>query len=164
MHRRRMRLIAAMTITIPGLATYAADREVTLDELTRGWGQNLDTAEVSVQTLATGLHVMRAAGGAVIVSIGSDGVLLVDDQYPQTARRIQAKIAELGGGDVDFVINTHGHFDHADGNLLLAEDGARIIAHENTRRQMMRPSRLNYGDKYYVQPAYPAPALPQCQA
>ena len=33
--------------------------------------------------------------------------------------RINAAI-ELGGGAVDFAINTHWHFDHADGNLALA--------------------------------------------
>ena len=33
--------------------------------------------------------------------------------------RINAAIGELGGGAVDFAINTHWHFDHADGNLAL---------------------------------------------
>jgi glyoxylase-like metal-dependent hydrolase (beta-lactamase superfamily II) len=153
-----MTVLLAVSTMVSSLA--AAEREVTLEELTSGWGQDLETAPVSVETLDPGLHVMRAAGGAVLVSIGSDGVLLVDDQYPQTARRIMAKIAELGGGPVDFVVNTHAHFDHADGNPLFAASGARIVAHENARRQMTRSSRLNYGDIYYIQPAYPDAALP----
>ena len=53
-------------------------------------------------------------GGNIAVSVGTDGVLIVDDQLPELAEKIKAAIAELGSGDIDY--NTHWHFDHADGN------------------------------------------------
>ncbi|MDX1481839.1 MAG: MBL fold metallo-hydrolase [Woeseiaceae bacterium] len=153
---RQLQLLPALLVAGSALA----DTEVTLDELLRGWGSDLTQAEVTVETLQPGLHVLRAAGGAVIASIGDDGVLLVDDQYAQTVDDLQAAVRDLGGRDVDFVINTHAHFDHANGNPVLGAAGAHIVAHHNARAMLMRSSRLDYGDRYYVQPPSPSEGLP----
>jgi glyoxylase-like metal-dependent hydrolase (beta-lactamase superfamily II) len=156
---RALCLSAASAAALTG-ATALAEEERTLNELLSGWGVTIDTVEVEVETLSPGTHVMRAAGGAVLVSIGAQGVLIVDDQFPQTVPRIRQAIRELGGGDVDFVINTHWHFDHADGNALLGGAGSHIIAHSNSRRQMISGARVSYTQTYYEQPPSPAEALP----
>ena len=137
-----------------------ADERRSLHELMSGWGTDLDNAEISADTLKPGLHVLRGAGGAVLVSIGEQGVLMVDDQFPQTVPKLQDRIAELGGGDIDFVVNTHWHFDHADGNPLLGASGSRIIAHSNSRRQMQVSTKVSYVGFHYVQPPYPPEGLP----
>lgn len=144
------------------MAPYAAlgSEELSLDELNRRWGTDLDEAEVSTERLTPGIYVLRAAGGAVAVSIGDSGVLIVDNQYAKTVGKLQAEITRLGGGPVTHVVNTHGHFDHADGNPYLAARGASIIAHENARVTMMKSTRLGYGDVYYIQPPYPAEGIP----
>ena len=144
---------------------YPADRlraatELSLDELNLRWGTNLDEAAVSSDMLAPGLYVLRAAGGAIAASIGEDGVLIVDNQYAKTVPRLEAEIRRLGGGSVDYVLNTHGHFDHADGNPYLTERGARIIAHENARLMLTRPNRMEYGAIFYIQPPHPPGGLP----
>ena len=61
--------------------------------------------------------------GNIAVSVDKDGILIVDDQLPELAVRIKAAISELDSGDIDYVINTHWHFDHADGNNALGPDG-----------------------------------------
>ena len=43
----------------------------------------------------------------VAVSTGTNGVLVVDDQFPQMIPKIQAAIGELGGKGVNFAVNTH---------------------------------------------------------
>ena len=53
------------------------------------------------------------------MSVGAQGVLIVDAQFPELVPRYLAAIRELGGRNVDFAINTHWHYDHADGNLVL---------------------------------------------
>jgi len=151
---------ALLTAGLLSFAAARADLELGLDELNLRWGTNLDEASVTSEVLAPGLWVMRAAGGAVVVSIGESGVLLVDDQYAKTVGKLQTEIERLGGGPVDYVLNTHGHFDHADGNPFLGARGAEIIAHENARRTMMKSTRLNYGEVYYIQPPYPAEGVP----
>ena len=42
--------------------------------------------------------------------------------------KIQQAVRDLGGESIDFAINTHFHFDHADGNPLLARSGTNIVA------------------------------------
>ena len=100
-------------------------------------------------------------GGNIAVSVGKDGTLIVDDQLPELADRIKAAIAELGDGDIDYVINTHWHFDHADGNNALGPDGATIISHDNARSDMADGGIINMVIAQYHQAPYPEAALPQ---
>jgi glyoxylase-like metal-dependent hydrolase (beta-lactamase superfamily II) len=98
------------------------------------------------------------AGGNIGVSVGPDGVLLIDSQFAQLMDRIKAEIAKISGGPVRIVGNTHWHYDHVGGNGPLAKAGALIIAHENTRRGMSgEQSFPEFGEKY---PPYPEAALP----
>lgn len=146
---------------IAACSTNAGAEERTLDAVLAGWGTDLSNIQLVAETLEPGLHVIRGAGGAVVVSIGEDGVLVVDDQFAATVPLLKQQIEMLGGGDVHYVVNTHWHYDHADGNPQLGAEGARIVAHERSREQMMRQSRLDYAGYYYLQPPYPAEGLPQ---
>ncbi len=116
--------------------------------------------EVTSEQLGDGLHALFGVGGAVAASIGEQGVLIVDDQFPGMVPKIQARIRELGGGDVDFAINTHWHFDHADGNLVLGPEGTWLVSQENSRDMLTRDNVINLVTQTIDQPAYPAAALP----
>ena len=122
--------------------THAQDR-VSADSFMEAIGVDLDTLELKVETVAPGLHVMFGAGGNVAASIGEQGVLVVDDQFPAMVPKINATIRELGGSDVDFVINTHWHFDHTNGNPLLGKGGSWIVSHSNSRRMMTDNQLIN---------------------
>jgi len=139
---------AALVFTVPAHAQLGD-----LDEALR-------TTPIQAEQLREGLHVLFGVGGAIVVSIGEQGVLAVDDQFPEMAPKYKEKIRELGGGDIDFVINTHWHFDHADGNMALGPEGTWIVAHENARRMMMQDNVINLVTMQRDQPAYPAAALP----
>jgi cyclase len=125
---------------------------------------NLDAAirdtPITSERLGDHLHVLFGVGGAIIASIGDQGVLLVDDQFVGMAPKYKSEIADLGGGDIDFVINTHWHFDHSDGNQVLGPDGAWIVAHETSREMMTKDNVINLVASTRDQPAYEAAALP----
>ncbi|MCY4565106.1 MAG: hypothetical protein OXE40_11610, partial [Gammaproteobacteria bacterium] len=110
-----------------------ADNRLTLDEMMAAFGWDLETAVIEAEEIGSGLHVLFGPGGNVAASIGEDGVLIVDDQFPQVIPKIEAKIAELGGGAIDFAINTHWHFDHADGNQALGPKGVWLVSQANSR-------------------------------
>ena len=74
---------AALIAAAFSAATAYGDEERSLEALMAGWGTDLNNIQLSAETLAPGLHVIRGAGGAVLASIGEDGVLLVDDQFAQ---------------------------------------------------------------------------------
>jgi len=120
----------------------------------------LRTTPIRTERIAEGFYVLFGVGGNIAVSIGEQGVLAVDDQFPEMVPKYRAAIRELGGGDIDFVINTHWHFDHADGNQTLGPDGTWLVSHENSREMMRKDNRINLVNMVREQPAYPAAALP----
>jgi glyoxylase-like metal-dependent hydrolase (beta-lactamase superfamily II) len=140
--------------------TGAAHEALSLEELTQVWGVDIDAMEVTVETVSPGIHVLFGAGGNVAVSIGDQGVLMVDSQFPQMIPKLQAAIRELGGGAIDFTINTHWHFDHADGNPTLGREGTWMVSHSNSRRMMTGTHPVDLVAAIYDQPPYPAEGLP----
>jgi glyoxylase-like metal-dependent hydrolase (beta-lactamase superfamily II) len=135
------------------LALPAAAQLDTLDE-------QLRTTPITTQEIAPNFHVLFGVGGNILVSIGANGVLIVDGQFPQMVPKYKAKIAELGGGAINFAINTHWHFDHADGNQVLGPEGTWLVAHENSREALTRNNVINLVTVRRDQPAYPETALP----
>ncbi len=115
---------------------------------------------VKVETLAPGFYVLKGQGGNIAVSIGRNGTLIVDDQYPEMVPKIQAAIRQLGGEGIDFAINTHWHFDHADGNQVLGPEGTWLVAQAHSRAMMQGDHRVNMVNAYYDQKAYADEALP----
>jgi glyoxylase-like metal-dependent hydrolase (beta-lactamase superfamily II) len=125
------------------------------------FGQGLGTPEIRSESLGDGLHVLFGPGaGNMLVSIGDSGVLLVDDGVPNIVDAYKAKIAGLGGDGIDLAINTHWHFDHADGNQVLGPEGVTIVAQENSRQMMMRDNLINLVSQTFDQPAYEPAAWP----
>ena len=59
-----------------------------LDDLLLAFGMDLDKAEIVSEKVADNLYVLFGAGGNIAVSIGDDGVLIVDDQFPELIPRI----------------------------------------------------------------------------
>ena len=98
--------------------------------------QNLDTVQITRQRLADGVYMLQGAGGNIGVSVGTDGVFVIDDQFAPLTEKIKAAVRGLSSAPIRFVINTHWHGDHTGGNENLGRDGALIIAQDNVRRRM----------------------------
>lgn len=100
-------------------------------------------AGVAVKAIPVGgsVYMLTGAGGNLAVSIGKDGALLVDNQFPAMAQRIQTAITELGGAAPKLVLNTHYHGDHVGGNTFFAERGV-IIAAEQVRYRLLNDPAL----------------------
>ena len=98
--------------------------------------RNFDDVRVTAQPVADGVYMLTGAGGNIGVSTGEDGILLIDDQFAPLTDKIRAAVAELGGGKIRFVLNTHWHGDHTGGNENLGKAGVLIVAHDNVRRRM----------------------------
>lgn len=92
--------------------------------------------EINTTKLTDNMYVIHGSGGNVILSIGNDGIILVDDQYDPVTEKMKAVIANITNKPIKFVINTHWHPDHVGGNERLGEEGAIIISHENVRKRL----------------------------
>ena len=98
--------------------------------------QDFENARVEMTDLGHGLYMMTGVGGNMVLSVGEDGVFLVDDQYAPMSDKIRAAIATVTDQPVRFLINTHWHGDHTGGNENFGETGAIIFAHDNVRKRM----------------------------
>jgi glyoxylase-like metal-dependent hydrolase (beta-lactamase superfamily II) len=103
--------------------------------------------------------MLEGAGGNIGVSVGADGILIVDDQFAPLADKIRAALKTLGEGKLKFVLNTHWHGDHTGGNVKFGPE-APIIAHTNVRKRLATEQRLSILGRENVSPASPKEALP----
>jgi glyoxylase-like metal-dependent hydrolase (beta-lactamase superfamily II) len=97
--------------------------------------QDLSHVQIKVTKVAGSVYMLEGAGGNIGASIGDDGIVLVDAQYAPLAKKIRAALKNIADRPVRFVINTHYHDDHTNGNFDFHQD-AVIIAHDNLRKRL----------------------------
>jgi glyoxylase-like metal-dependent hydrolase (beta-lactamase superfamily II) len=105
--------------------------------------------------------MLEGAGGNIAVSVGEDGVVLVDDQFAPLAGKIKAALKGITDRPIRVVLNTHWHGDHTGGNAVFGR-GAPIVAHDNVRKRLVSGSpRVELGGKTFdARPPAPKEALP----
>src|SRR4029077_16729391 len=104
------------------------------------------SSPVTAYNLRGNVSVLEGSGGNIAVLTGPDGKVLVDAGIGVSQPRLSKALAELGGEPIAHLINTHWHFDHADGNEWLHSAGAKIIAQQNTRKRLSEVQRCEDGD------------------
>jgi cyclase len=97
---------------------------------------DLSKVEMKVQKVANGVYMLQGAGGNIGVSIGDDGVLVIDDEFAPLAPKIQAAIKGISDKPIRWVLNTHWHGDHTGANAEFAKSGTEIIAQDNVRKRL----------------------------
>jgi len=120
--------------------------------------QDFEKTEVVTTRLSPTVVMLVGAGGNLGASIGDDAVFVVDDQFAPMTPKIKAAIAKLTPKPVQFVLNTHYHFDHTGGNQNFAREGALIVAHDNVRKRMSTDQLIGFLGM--TQQASPRQALP----
>ncbi|MGI9204322.1 MAG: MBL fold metallo-hydrolase [Woeseiaceae bacterium] len=153
------RCLISMGFLALGLQVQAHEY-VTFEELGAAFGYDLENKQIVTETVAPGIHVLFGVGGNIVVSIGDQGVLMVDSQFPEMIPRISRAIENLGGDGIDFTVNTHWHFDHASGNPPLGRDGAWMVSQANSRRMMAGEHEIDLVSLAYLQPAFSDEAMP----
>lgn len=99
-------------------------------------------APIVTHKLRNNISVLEGSGGNVAVVTGPDGKVLVDAGIGVSRPQMTKALADLSADPVTHLINTHWHFDHADGNTWLHELGAKIIAQENTQKYLSQVQRV----------------------
>ena len=158
-------LFSSITFSLGLQAAHHEKEEINFKEAQKAvtdlFGWDMKNPPITIERISDHLHVLFGNGGNILVSIGENGVLLVDDQMPEAKNVILRAIRKLGGRSVDYVINTHWHFDHAEGNNVFGPSGAQIIAQENSRYMMLNPQPINLSFIVYPQQPYPLEAVPE---
>lgn len=113
------------------------------------------TEAVEVIPVQGNVYMVAGNGGNIAMSIGDDGVLLVDTGTASMSSALLAMVRQRSKRPIRYVINTSADDDHVGGNAVLAaagisagksnviaidELGATVIAHERVLRRMSAPT------------------------
>ncbi len=120
-------LVTAISFTILPFSTALAQRD-------------FSNVEITPHHVAGSFYYLEGAGGNIGLSIGIDGVVMIDDQFAPLTDKIVAAIRELNDGEIRFVINTHVHPDHTGGNENLGKMGIAILARDEVRVRLSASS------------------------
>ncbi|HIN78939.1 MAG TPA: MBL fold metallo-hydrolase [Gemmatimonadetes bacterium] len=109
---------------------------------------------LSIEQVKDGLYAISGSGGNVGIRVTTEGVILIDDKFPQNFAEIQELVSQVSDQPVRYVLNTHHHGDHSGGNIEYINI-SEIIAHQNARDNMVRgnqdaPPRLVFTDQTAV--------------
>jgi glyoxylase-like metal-dependent hydrolase (beta-lactamase superfamily II) len=115
-------------------------------------------APIKVHRLRGNISILEGSGGNIAVLTGADGKVFVDAGITASRPRILEAANGLSRDPIRHLINTHWHFDHADGNQWLNAEGAAIIAHENTHKHLLVAQRVEDWDFNFPSP--PLAAVP----
>lgn len=118
--------------------------------------ENGQDVTVKTQKINGNVSMLQGRGGNVGASVGADGILIVDDDYAQVAPKLAEALKALGSDKPRFILNTHWHGDHTEGNKFFGGKDSLIVAHTNVRRRLSTEQMI-FGNK--VAP-YPESALP----
>jgi cyclase len=155
------KLLLVMMMLIGAIAT-----ALLVPDVARGQQpQDFSKVEIKVTKVSGNVYMLEGSGGNIAASLGDDGILIVDTEYAPLAGKIQAALKGIGITDkpVRFVVDTHYHGDHSNGNPAFADAGATILANENLRKRLAEGSSIGNGPGGSInakQGAQPKDALP----
>ena len=102
--------------------------------------RDFSNVEIIANHVAGSVYYLEGAGGNIGLSVGEDGVVMIDDQYAPLTDKILAAIRQLNQGEIRFLINTHVHGDHTGGNENLGKMGVLILARDEVRVRLAAQS------------------------
>ena len=95
-----------------------------------------DAVEISTHHVRGTVHYVAGRGGNIGLSVGEDGVMMIDDQFAPLTDRIVEAIQGISNGDIRYLVNTHVHGDHTGGNENLGRMGILILAQDRVRARL----------------------------
>lgn len=110
------------------------------------------------KTLVSGnVYMLQGRGGNIGAMNGPDGILIIDDDYKAVSPKLAEALKELGSATPRFILNTHWHGDHTEGNETFGKDST-IIAHVNVRKRLLDPPVL-FGERTAPYSTYALPEI-----
>jgi glyoxylase-like metal-dependent hydrolase (beta-lactamase superfamily II) len=133
-----------------------------LASLAFGHGDNTHfpkTQDITVKTtnVSGNVYMLQGRGGNVGAIVGPEGILIVDDDYKAVSQKLAAALKALGTDKPRFVLNTHWHGDHSEGNEFFGKEST-IVAHINVRKRLMDPPVI-FGQKTAPYPSFALPIV-----
>jgi cyclase len=105
--------------------------------------------QTGLLTLTDRLSLVTSGGTNVLAFASSDGLVLVDSGAPDRSDALMASLQTvMPGQGTSTLFNTHWHAENTGANQIFRQNGAAIVAHENTRLWMATPTWMPDEDRY----------------
>lgn len=85
-------------------------------------------------------------GGTIGWLASGDGLVIVDSQYPETARHCLNGLRDRTDHPLDLLVNTHHHGDHTSGNPVYKGVAEQMVAHKNVPALMKQSNEESEGE------------------
>jgi glyoxylase-like metal-dependent hydrolase (beta-lactamase superfamily II) len=99
--------------------------------------------DLITERLRGNIYVLLGSGANIIVLSGEHGKFLVDAGISVSTTKVKATLNEISPAPLKYVVSTHWHWDHTDGNRWMHESGATIIAHRNTLKHLSQTTHVD---------------------
>ena len=116
-------------------------------------------AQIKSVPVADGFFILTGRGTNVGVSVGEDGLVLVNAGFAAGQPQTMEVLAKLSDKPIRFIIDTDWHDPNVSANPLMAKTGAILVAHENVRKRLS-VERVDPGNTKLKIPPYPKEGLP----
>jgi len=93
------------------------------------------------------IYMLKGKGGNIGVSVGEDGILMIDNQFAPASEEILNLVRSLSEKPVQFLVNTHHHGDHTGGNKNMIANGTVVLSSDNARKRMIQGERDAFNKK-----------------
>ncbi len=100
-------------------------------------------SDLVVESLRGNITVLMGSGGNITVLSGKEGKFLVDAGISKSQEKLQAALNNISPTPLKYVVNTHWHWDHTDGNAWMHAAGATIVAHNNTWKHLTETTHVD---------------------
>lgn len=91
-----------------------------------------------------GIYTER--GGTIGWLAANDGFLVIDSQFPETAKNCLTGLQKRTERQLDMLINTHHHGDHTGGNPVFKGKARQMVAHQNVPKLMKQANEDAEGE------------------
>jgi glyoxylase-like metal-dependent hydrolase (beta-lactamase superfamily II) len=127
-----------LTVGLVAGTAALAEHQTPYDQI----NQEAARTDVAVTRIRDNVSQLAGSGGNITVLVAPQGLVMVDAGIALSREKLAARLRALSPAPVLQVINTHWHWDHADGNGWLHSGGATLVAHPNTIRHLGETIRV----------------------
>jgi glyoxylase-like metal-dependent hydrolase (beta-lactamase superfamily II) len=113
---------------------------------------------IKVMPAGENFSMISGAGGNIGVFTGPEGKVVVDSGVVTSTDGVLKALGGIDGQPLKYVVNTHWHYDHTEGNEKLHRAGAAVVAHAKTRERLTTAQYID-ALNLHIPPA-PAGGLP----
>jgi glyoxylase-like metal-dependent hydrolase (beta-lactamase superfamily II) len=100
-------------------------------------------ADIVTEPLRGNITVLMGSGGNITVLSGKEGKFLVDAGISKSQEKLRTALDKISHTPLKYVVNTHWHWDHTDGNAWMHAAGATIVAHKNTLKHLTETTHVD---------------------